>query len=226
MAAEHSQNIAKVLAKQILRTNASHRPYPSLMSFPGLSSKPYHNPDHFSFTKDFENNVGKIKEEYKSLKIAYGAKEDYEKQKGEHTLNSGEWHWMNYVSKGHKIEELFKKHCPVTTSILEGALGNDRLMTGTPFSYTFFSTMQPKTSIKPHYGATNLKLRCHFPLFVPDEAFLRVAGDPRPWVEGKMIVFDDSYEHEAANLSDTEERVILLIDIWHPDLHRDEILEI
>ena len=86
--------------------------------------------------------------------------------------------------------------------------------------------MKPKTSIKPHYGATNLKLRCHFPLFVPDEAFLRVAGDPRPWVEGKMIVFDDSYEHEAANLSDTEERVILLIDIWHPDLHRDEILEI
>lgn len=41
-----------------------------------------------------------------------------------------------------------------------------------------------------------------------------------------MIIFDDSYEHEAANLSDTEERVILLIDIWHPDLHEEEISEI
>lgn len=41
-----------------------------------------------------------------------------------------------------------------------------------------------------------------------------------------MIVFDDSYEHEAANLSDTQERVILLIDIWHPDLHQEEIKEI
>jgi aspartate beta-hydroxylase len=91
-------------------------------------------------------------------------------------------------------------------------------MTGTPFSYTFFSTMQPKTSIRAHYGATNIKLRCHFPLFVPEEAFLRVAADPRPWEEGKMIVFDDSYEHEAANLNDTKERVILLIDIWHPEL--------
>jgi aspartyl/asparaginyl beta-hydroxylase (cupin superfamily) len=99
-------------------------------------------------------------------------------------------------------------------------------MTDTPFSYTFFSTMKPKTSISPHYGSTNLKLRCHFPLFVPDEAFLRVAGDPRPWTEGKMIVFDDSYEHEAANLSEKEERIILLIDIWHPDLLNQEISEI
>jgi aspartate beta-hydroxylase len=96
-------------------------------------------------------------------------------------------------------------------------------MTGTPFSYTFFSTMHPKTSISSHYGATNLKLRCHFPLIVPEEAYLRVAGDPRPWEEGKMVIFDDSYEHEAANLSDSQERVILLIDIWHPDLHPEEI---
>lgn len=127
---------------------------------------------------------------------------------------------MNYIEKGEKKNELFKKHCPVTTSLLE-SLGGD-LMTGTPFSYTFFSTMKPGTSISPHYGACNIKLRCHFPLFVPEEAFLRVAGDPRPWTEGKMIIFDDSYEHEAANLSDNEERVILLFDIWHPHLSQAE----
>ena len=55
---------------------------------------------------------------------------------------------------------------------------------------------------------------------------MRVAGDPRPWVEGKMIIFDDSYEHEAANLSDKQERVILLIDIWHPELSKAEIDEV
>ena len=99
-------------------------------------------------------------------------------------------------------------------------------MTGTPFSYTFFSTMKPKTSIAAHYGGTNLKLSCHFPLFVPEEAYLRVASDPRPWHEGKMIVFDDSYEHEAANLSDSEERVILLMDIWNPQIQKEEINEI
>ena len=41
-----------------------------------------------------------------------------------------------------------------------------------------------------------------------------------------MVVFDDSYEHEAANLSKDKERVILLIDIWHPDLVPAEITQI
>ena len=86
--------------------------------------------------------------------------------------------------------------------------------------------MQPKTSISAHYGASNLKLRCHLPLFVPEEAYLRVASDPRPWKEGKMIVFDDSYEHEAANLSETEERVVLLIDIWSPQIQQEEKMEV
>ncbi len=132
---------------------------------------------------------------------------------------------MNYVTRGVKKSELFKQYCPVTTQILEQSVGS-RLMTGTPFSYTFFSTMKPKTSIAAHYGSTNLKLRCHFPLFVPEKAYLRVASDPRPWQEGKMIVFDDSYEHEAANLSESEERVILLMDIWNPQIKKEEIAEI
>ena len=83
--------------------------------------------------------------------------------------------------------------------------------------------MSPKASIAPHYGACNLKLRCHFPLFAPEEAVLCVADDARQWEEGKMIVFDDAYEHEAANLSPDKERVIILIDIWHPDLVAGEI---
>jgi aspartyl/asparaginyl beta-hydroxylase (cupin superfamily) len=41
-----------------------------------------------------------------------------------------------------------------------------------------------------------------------------------------MIVFDDSYEHEAANLNDKEERVILLMDIWNPQIQKEEINEI
>ena len=125
---------------------------------------------------------------------------------------------MNFIEKGQRVnQELFREHCPLLTRLLNQSVGSD-LMTGTPFSYTFFSTMSPRAEIKPHYGACNLKLRCHFPLFVSDECYLRVAGDPRPWEEGKMIVFDDSYEHEAANLSHDKDRVILLMDIWHPDL--------
>lgn len=34
---------------------------------------------------------------------------------------------------------------------------------------------------------------------------------------GKCLVFDDCYEHEVWNKTD-KERVLLLFDLWHPDL--------
>jgi hypothetical protein len=68
--------------------------------FPGLNSKPYYNSNEFDFVKDFESNTEVIKNEYEALKKAYGSRDDYQKLDGEHTLNTGEWHWMNYVTKG------------------------------------------------------------------------------------------------------------------------------
>ena len=37
-----------------------------------------------------------------------------------------------------------------------------------------------------------------------------------------MMIFDDTYEHEAGNLSTKGDRVLLLIDIWHPELEKGE----
>lgn len=47
---------------------------------------------------------------------------------------------------------------------------------------------------------------------------IRVADEIREWPsDGQAIVFDDAYEHETWN-NTTEERVVLLFDIWHPEL--------
>jgi aspartyl/asparaginyl beta-hydroxylase (cupin superfamily) len=37
------------------------------------------------------------------------------------------------------------------------------------------------------------------------------------WSVGKVLLFDDSFEHEVRNDAD-EERVVLLIRVWHPEL--------
>jgi aspartyl/asparaginyl beta-hydroxylase (cupin superfamily) len=37
------------------------------------------------------------------------------------------------------------------------------------------------------------------------------------WVPGKAWVFDDTIEHEARNDSD-KLRVVLIFDVWHPQL--------
>jgi aspartate beta-hydroxylase len=64
----------------------------------------------------------------------------------------------------------------------------------------------------------------HLPLIVPnpDACGITVAGETMRWEVGKALVFDDAYEHEVWNDGD-DDRVVLLLDTWHPDLTDDEI---
>jgi aspartate beta-hydroxylase len=48
-----------------------------------------------------------------------------------------------------------------------------------------------------------------------------VAGIERAWKTDEVLVFDDTFEHEAWNRSD-HTRVILLMDAWHPELTEPE----
>ena len=85
-----------------------------------------------------------------------------------------------------------------------------------------FSKLSPATRIPPHNGLLNTRLICHLPLIVPPNCgALRVGNEERPWVEGEMLIFDDSIEHEAWNASNAE-RVILLFEIWRPEIGEDE----
>jgi len=84
-----------------------------------------------------------------------------------------------------------------------------------------FSLMQPGAHIPPHNGLVNTRLICHLPLIVPGRCRFRVGNDVREWVEGRSWVFDDTIEHEAWNETDRT-RVILLFDIWRPELSEEE----
>jgi aspartate beta-hydroxylase len=81
-----------------------------------------------------------------------------------------------------------------------------------------FSLLRPGAHIQPHHGFTNARYICHLPLIVPDGCAMRVGADTRPWVEGQACVFDDSIEHEAWNHSPDRLRVVMIFDIWRPEL--------
>ena len=80
-----------------------------------------------------------------------------------------------------------------------------------------FSYMEPHTHILPHKGYSKMVLRCHLPLIIPDEELcaIRVGDETRHWKEGELMIFDDSFEHEAWNKSN-EKRVVLMFDIPNP----------
>jgi len=101
-------------------------------------------------------------------------------------------------------------------------------MTGIPFSFAFFSVLGPQSSIDSHFGPVNLRLRCHFPLVLPaqqqgeERCGMEIGGKRVQWKLGEPLFFDDSFEHRVWNDSQ-EERVVLLFDIWHPDLQQEEV---
>ena len=84
-----------------------------------------------------------------------------------------------------------------------------------------FSLLRPGAHIPPHTGEVNTRLICHLPLIVPPDCALRVGNEARPVVDGKAWVFDDTIEHEAWNRSD-QTRVILLFEVWRPELTGEE----
>jgi len=96
---------------------------------------------------------------------------------------------------------------------------SDRIIQKIPGMTTaFFSILTPGTRLSPHRGPYNGVLRYHLALKVPrtpELCGLRVKDEARYWEEGKSLVFDDAYDHEAWNNSE-EVRIVLFVDFLRP----------
>jgi len=124
------------------------------------------------------------------------------------------WPRWTLMEEGAWVEE-HCSHCPRTTALLQSMPLCD-----SGFGYAYFSVLPANSRVGKHCGVTNLKLRGHLTLHTPPagtECGIRVQGRSQGWQEAGLVFFDDSFEHEVWNNSDTE-RVILLFDIWHPQL--------
>lgn len=104
--------------------------------------------------------------------------------------------------------------CPVTCALLDGV--------PRAYEHAFFSALTPGTHIIKHNGPTNKKLRVHLPLTGVEGSRMRVADGMHEAVAGSALVFDDSFEHEAWH-DGREARVVLIFDVWHPDLSDEEV---
>jgi aspartyl/asparaginyl beta-hydroxylase (cupin superfamily) len=55
-----------------------------------------------------------------------------------------------------------------------------------------------------------------------EQCWLRVEDQIKYYQEGKCFIFDDSYDHEVIHEGFFSNRVVLLIDFFHPDLTHKE----
>jgi beta-hydroxylase len=82
----------------------------------------------------------------------------------------------------------------------------------------FFSILAPGKHLPPHRGAYKGVLRLHLGLIIPEPAemcAIRVGSQTRHWQEGRVMIFDDVFQHEAWNRTDALQ-VILFVDIMRP----------
>ena len=49
-----------------------------------------------------------------------------------------------------------------------------------------------------------------------------MGSERRNWVDGKVLVFDTSVLHEAANESPDRDRYVLMLRVWHPQTSEKE----
>ncbi|KAL3938944.1 MAG: hypothetical protein SGBAC_006249 [Bacillariaceae sp.] len=147
------------------------------------------------------------------------------------SLHEGKWEWFSYLNKGN-VQGNFAFQFPKTAKVLHALREDHLLFEGTPFGFCFFSNLHGNSSIQAHTSPMNLRLRIHLPLIVPkntenkdEDCAIRVGNMARPWIQDKAMVLDDSYNHEVWNRT-SEERVLLLVDIWHPDISLAEKKEI
>ena len=143
------------------------------------------------------------------------ANRPYKEQAG--MLNNPAWSAFFLVKNGDTVPANAER-CPKTLHALRNApLAHVRYRSPS----VLFSLLTPGTKIPPHNGLVNTRLICHLPLIVPGKCVFRVGNDVREWTEGKAWAFDDTIEHEAWNATDRT-RVILLFDIWRPELTAEE----
>jgi aspartyl/asparaginyl beta-hydroxylase (cupin superfamily) len=132
-------------------------------------------------------------------------------------LNNTDWGAFFLIKDGVTVEANAAR-CPRTFAALS-KIPLSRIEKRTPS--VLLSLLRPGARIPPHHGFMNARLIGHLPLIVPPNCGLRVGNETRSWREGEVLLFDDSIEHEAWNLS-AEPRIVLIFDVWRPELSARE----
>lgn len=197
---------------------------PRYFYFPGLPQQQFYERDGFPWMDTLEAATADIREELLEVMRAPDAFAPYvqsdparPRKSQDGMLDNPDWSAFYLWKNGEPVAGNVER-CPRTMAALADA-PLARISSRSPS--VLFSLLRPGARIPPHNGLVNTRLICHLPLIVPGRCRFRVGNEQREWIEGRAWAFDDSIEHEAWNDSNGT-RVILLFDIWRPELREDE----
>lgn len=201
---------------------------PHYPCFPGLRNRPWHDGRGFEAVSILEENFAVIRDE--ALRLDAATRVDYSRaarpwrswRKPWTLLRSdaapGTWTVYLLHHMGASVEAVMGS-CPRTLALVDSLPG---ACTDYAWGDFVFSAMGPGAHLRPHCSIDNLRIRIHLGITVPPHCAMRVGTETRTWQEGRCLAFEDSFEHEVWNRSRAR-RVVLIVDLWHPDLTAIEV---
>lgn len=217
--------VDKALAGYLRKWNATppdSRQRPRFFYFPDLPDLPYHDPFLQPWAAQLQSSVDVIRndaqrvfaedQKFQPFLVSKGSNQTQEHISGSGTAPA--WDAFFFYRHGERFDKNHDR-CPDTSAVLE-SIELCRISDQAP--EICFSVLGPGTQIMPHYGVSNVRLVMHLPLLIPGNCALNLidAGEHH-WEQGNLVMFDDTFQHEAWNRSDTP-RIVLLMDCWNPHL--------
>mmetsp|Transcript_144710 Transcript_144710/g.277785 ORF Transcript_144710/g.277785 Transcript_144710/m.277785 type:complete len:249 (-) Transcript_144710:32-778(-) len=142
---------------------------------------------------------------------------------GKHTLavdetliRNGTWTDLSIFASGRFNQENCLR-LPQICDILKREID----LTSNPSGVALISQLHPGAEIVEHVGITNAELTFHLGIQVPanHSSGIRVGDEEREWVQGRVLAFDDSFNHKVWHRgSGSEPRTVLLVRMWHPEV--------
>ncbi|MBO9125214.1 MULTISPECIES: ornithine lipid ester-linked acyl 2-hydroxylase OlsC [unclassified Rhizobium] len=175
-----------------------------------LGNPPVYDNATFPWAKEVEAAYPKIRAELERVLVRQSELPTFQDISTDVKTISTDSGWKTFFLLGFGVKsEQNIAQCPETWRAVQKIPGLKTAM---------FSIFEPGKHLPAHRGPYNGVLRLHVGMIVPepaDKLAIRVKDQICHWQEGKALIFDDAYEHEAWNHTD-KTRVVLFVDFDKP----------
>ena len=181
------------------------------LRFARLGNPPVYDNGAFPWAAQLEREWRLIRAELDRVLTRKDELPGFHEISGEVRAISADRDWKTFLICAYGLKsEAAIRACPETWRILRKIPGLKTAM---------FSIFEPGKHLPAHRGPYNGVLRFHLGLIVPESepgaVAIRIADQTCRWQQGRALIFDDAYEHEAWNHSG-EVRVVLFVDFVKP----------
>ena len=170
--------------------------------YEGLSSKPVYRCEDFSFSSIFQSNTTTYKTELNN----YLSQQPQQK---------GDIHLVNQFATNTDELSFNREYFSKTLSDLKAVSNLGEI--------ALFASLDPLDCTDLYCAPSNLRLLYIFPVVCSRKNQLTVACQKFQLNEGRPLIIDPSFYHQAINDDNNIVRYCLLFDFWHPDLTQAEI---